>query len=332
MFILPVNGQKVNVDIKKTLNAPIIDGEIDFIWEWAEPVVAEKSLFDEQPTVTVTWRALCCDTAIFVLLDVKDDNYYTAQMAGGNDRDFDLVEIYFDINDTLVDNQGPLTANSGHWRIAPAFVDSLEGIEAFHDNWDAHDADCYDSYVLTGSNYVREYRIPWKSMYDKNFDTLTIQKEVGFGMVLGFDICIIDRDTASGAPTYHAPQRIVWQNDGNYGDEKESWESMDDCGTITLNNNIIGPGIFNSYKTTPLKIYPNPVKNQLTVEIEVNSPQTLKIELFNLPGEKIYEYSSAMENGFRHVIYFDQLLNVTSVNVLKVEAGENIYYSKIIRN
>ncbi len=269
-------AQKVNVDVKKTLNAPIIDGEIDPIWELVEPVAAEKPLFTEQPTVTVTWRAMWCDTAIFVLFDVQDDDHYTAQESGGNDWEYDKPEIYFDINDTLVDDLGPMTASSGHWQVAPGFADTLEGIEAFHNNWDEHRADDYDSYVLTGGNYVREYRMPWKGMYDKNFDTLTIQKPVEAGMVIGFDICIIDQD--EGITT--ARQRIVWQNDGNSGDTKESWESMDDCGTITLSAATIS-NIRNT-QVNAISVYPNPAYNTITVNADFD-----KAVIANLLGQEV---------------------------------------------
>ncbi len=274
-------AQKVNVDVKRTLNAPVIDGEIDPIWELVEPVAAEKPLFQEQPTVTVTWRAMWCDTAIFVLFDVQDDDHYTAQESGGNDWEYDKPEIYFDINDTLVDDLGPMTASSGHWQVAPAFTDTLEGIEAFHNNWDEHGADDYDSYVLSGGNYVREYRMPWKGMYDKNFDTLTIQKPVEAGMIIGFDICIIDQD--EGITT--ARQRIVWQNDGNSGDTKESWESMDDCGTITLSAETI-TSVKDVSISSAVSVYPNPAYNTITVDANFD-----KAVFANLLGQEVMTMS-----------------------------------------
>jgi hypothetical protein len=270
-------SQKVNVDIKKTLNPPVIDGVEEAIWDQVDPVAAEKPLFDEVPTVTVYWKAMWDDTAVYVLFNVEDDDHYTAEESGGNDWEYDKPEIYFDINDTLVDNFGPQTASSGHWQVAPAFLAANEGIEVFHDNWNEHGADDYDSYVLTGSNYVREYRIPWKGMYTKDFDTLTVQKAVQAGWVIGFDICIIDQD--EGITT--ARQRIVWQNDGNSGDEKESWESMDDCGTITLSDQVIS-NVRNVTVSSNVSVYPNPAYNTITVSADFD-----KAVIANLLGQEV---------------------------------------------
>ncbi len=272
-------AQKVNVDVKKTLTAPVIDGIEESLWDAVDPVAAEKNLFTEQPSVTVYWKAMWCDTAIFVLFNVEDDDHYTAQMSGGNDWEFDKPEIYFDINDTLNDATGPMTASSGHWQVAPPFADTLEGIEHFFDNWNEHGADDYDSYVLTGSNYVREYRIPWKGMYDKNFDTLTIQKPVSAGMVMGFDICIIDQD--NGITT--ARQRMVWQNDGKTGSNKESWEDMDACGTITLSATEINGGDYvKDFKVSAVSVYPNPAYNTITVNADFD-----KAVIANLLGQEV---------------------------------------------
>jgi len=269
-------AQKVNVDIKKTLNPPVIDGIEDAIWDQVDPVDATKPLFSETPTVTVYWKAMWDDTAVYVLFNVEDDDHYTAEESGGNDWEFDKPEIYFDINDTLVDDLGPMTASSGHWQVAPKFVADTEGLEVFWNNWDAHGADDYDAYVKTGESYVREYRIPWKGMYDKNFDTLTIQKQVQAGMVIGFDICIIDQDENITT----ARQRIVWQNDGNSGDQKESWESMDDCGTITLSAATI-TNVRNT-QVNAISVYPNPAYNTITVNADFD-----KAVIANLLGQEV---------------------------------------------
>jgi hypothetical protein len=252
-------GQAVNINVQKTATAPAIDGDEEALWEMAsaQPVnlpfgaVGAK----EAPTVPGSyWKALWCDSTLFVLINVQDDNFWDAEESGGNDYEYDKTEVYMDVNDTINTAVGPMTANSGTWQFAPNFLAADEGIAVWKDGWDQHSPDAYIGRTLYGEAYIVEYRLPAKSFYNKNLDTLT-----GFalGNKFGFDITIIDQD--ENVTT--ARQRAVWQSAVD-----EAWATMASCGTITLvaENSVI------NYGTETISAYPNPVVDVYTIDAKFN--------------------------------------------------------------
>jgi hypothetical protein len=204
---------------------PIIDGVEDDIWNLMDPVAIEKNFRSETPTVTAYWKAMWNDTAIYVLVSVEDDDHWTSEQSGGNSWDYDKPEIYFDINETLVNGIGPSSVNSGHWQVAPEFKESEEGVETWLTDNSGQCADNYHSFKLYDEGYVFEYRIPFNEMYDKNFHILNVNEIVD--KLIGFDVTISDQD--EGITT--ARQRKVWQNDGIVD---EAWYNMDDCGVVVF--------------------------------------------------------------------------------------------------
>jgi hypothetical protein len=211
---------------------PVIDGRIDSIWTYVDAYVVK--FYDPyccpagEPTLDVaSWRAAWNDEEVFVIMSVKDDDFYPDYAAGSNfSWEYDRAEFFFDINiGELDDGVGPITQNSGHIQIAEPFH---EGVNPYYEElttWNGYDI--RTAYEVSDPNYVYEYALKISSMIDKHGHIFNPSAQP----VTGFDINIIDRDQGD------AGRRIaVWMNTGENG---MSWDNMDDCGEVRFSNKTI---------------------------------------------------------------------------------------------
>jgi hypothetical protein len=226
-----LQAQKVNVDVAGvSYPIPVIDGVEEEIWDEVDPVNFSLMLGTEVATVTAYWKALWDCDDIYVLICVEDDDHYPAWESGGNAWEYDKPEIYFDVNDTLVDGLGPATASSGHYQFSPGF--DQDGYGDMHEAAGTTQAPggTY-AYVLTGESYVYEQSITISSMSNKYGIAMEDGRISYLHENVGFDATVIDQDKDITT----ARQRTIWQSGD--GSEAEAWNSMDACGTITLIGN-----------------------------------------------------------------------------------------------
>jgi hypothetical protein len=225
-FATMAMAQAPNVIIKKAAVAPVLDGVVDDVWAAASKQNIDKPFQAETPTLgepgQTTWQALWNDDGIFILLQVTDDEFYPAYM-NNNDADwkYDKPEIYFDVNAEKKDGKGPGTSGSGHWQFAPGFAEATIDGTLIDDGTSGMHA-----FKVTAPNYKAEYFIPFAKLKDKDGSDVDITQP------MGFDVTIIDGESA--APGIR--QRAVWTNDGKGPGANESYNNMDDCGTITLSS------------------------------------------------------------------------------------------------
>jgi hypothetical protein len=216
--------------VKKASVAPVVDGTIDAIWESANTYSIDKKYLTENPSLgasgSTSWKALWGSAGIYVLIQVNDDVYSPAYLAGtrsGQTNMYDRPEIYFDVNKVLRDGYGS-NSGSGHYQVAPIFVDGKT------DGTPVTGTDgVVNAFKVTNSTYVAEYYIPFSKLMDKNGN------KVNKADTIGFDITIIDNDVADGGVSIPNRNRAVWANTGNTcSGTDESLYNMDGCGSITL--------------------------------------------------------------------------------------------------
>jgi hypothetical protein len=221
-FATMAMAQAPNVIIKKAKVNPEIDGVVDDVWADASKQNIDKPFQKETPTLgepgQTTWQALWNDDGIFIMIQVTDDEFYPAYM-NNNDADwkYDKPEIYFDVNAEKKDGVGA-GGGKGHYQIAPGFAEAtIDGTLIDGGTQGLH------AFKVTAPNYKCEYFIPFSLLKDKDGADVDITKPIGF------DITEIDGESA--APGIR--QRAVWTNVGAIN---ESYNNMDDCGTITLSD------------------------------------------------------------------------------------------------
>ncbi|NJK85968.1 MAG: T9SS type A sorting domain-containing protein [Bacteroidales bacterium] len=273
-----------NIDVPRVscANAPTLDGLADD-WAWTtmeEGVEIAKQFTSgevtEEPTFlsTPTWKAVWCDTAVYVLLTVEDDDHYPAyEVEGAADWQYDKPEIYFEVNAELTGG-GAGTADNGSWQSAPPFVDGVVGtIATIAASGTAPLS--YWAYTLVDEGYVAEYCFPLAGLLDAEGTALTTETAVE--RVVGFDITVIDQD--EGVTT--GRQRAVWTNDGIAGETPgESWNTMSGAGTLTLTETVIS-SLFEN-KASVLSSYPNPVNDVVTINADFD-----KVVISNVLGQEV---------------------------------------------
>jgi hypothetical protein len=255
---------------------------------------------------------------------VEDDDHYPAWESGGNAWEYDKPEIYFDVNDTLVDGLGPATASSGHYQFSPGF--DQDGYGDMHEAAGTTQAPggTY-AYVLTGESYVYEQSITISSMSNKYGIAMEDGRISYLHENVGFDATVIDQDKDITT----ARQRTIWQSGD--GSEAEAWNSMDACGTITLiGNDYCGgdcwdPGCYEGIDdgiSVNVAVQPNPVEDFLTINADFD-----KVVINNILGQEI----SSMDQIKTNKIDVGYLLK--GIYIMKVYKGERyLGAAKIMKN
>ncbi len=227
-FAVSAYAQKPEGVAPKASVSPVLDGEIDAVWDEAEPYNIDQAFVGDAPRVfslgnpgDTYWKALWADEGIYILLSVTDNVFFTNWMddpVGANAWQYDKTEIYFDCNSyNLNDGLGPTSGadgNVGHYQFAPDIVEGeMDGAIIDQTGWST-------ATLVDDPNYNVEYLIPWDKLID--VDGLAIDRT----LQIGFDVTIIDRD-----PGDEDRKRAVWANVGNID---QAWANMDDCGLISF--------------------------------------------------------------------------------------------------
>lgn len=103
------------------------------------------------------------------------------------------------------------------------------------------------------------------------------------------------------------------------------WQSY--CSTNGIKN-LIGEQI------PDVKIFPNPFSNQTTIQYSLPSRifgTQIKIELYNLLGQKIKTIADEKQSSGEHKYSMDLEKENSAIYLLKIKTGENIYSKKIIK-
>lgn len=307
-------AQKVNIDVAKATAAIVVDGVEEEAWDAVTAVDINTPRLTEAPTVTAYMKLLWNDTAIFVLINVEDDDHWPGWESAGNSWEYDKPEIYFDVNDVLNDGVGPMTENSGHYQWSPGFMEATYDQTLYDAGSGRVPAGNY-AYVLSGESYVYEHAALIASMKNKDAVALTCETAVALPEKMGFDATVIDQD--QGVTT--ARQRYVWQSGD--GAEDEAWNTMDACGTITLVGACGGSGI-NNVKTASVTVHPNPVVDFVTINADFD-----KVVFTNILGQEVSTMSQVRNNRLN-------VGNLTKgIYIIKVYKGERyIGAAKIQKN
>ena len=292
LFAYVVTGQdKLNIKVAYTDNAPTIDGIEEEIWDMVPEVPLDSAYLGENPTVDAYWKALWDDNALYVLLNVVDDDHWPAwEKAGAQWFDYDQAEVYLDVNEVLEDGKSPNSSRStgpdGHYQVHVDFVDGGSGVVGSLVEANERPGGSY-CYVLTGEDYVFEYALDYSTF--TNIDGLTMSAGNFVALdKIGFDVYIIDQD--EGVTTER--QRAVWHNTGRID---QNFANMDDAGTITFVDYTSVSRV--KSKPSSLSVYPNPVYDYLTIDAEFD-----KLTITDILGKEI-----------KTIVYSDKVIDMNSL-------------------
>jgi cellulose/xylan binding protein with CBM9 domain/concanavalin A-like lectin/glucanase superfamily protein len=143
--------EQVDMEIVAAVEPPVIDGEVDFMWESAS--TQSFVPLDDPANASGTWKVLYDTENLYVLVDVTDDSLQNDSASAWQD---DSVEFYFDGGNTKLD-----TALSGddHQYTFGWTADDIQGT-----NIEGATEGIEQAQVTTDTGWRIEIKMPWLSI------------------------------------------------------------------------------------------------------------------------------------------------------------------------
>jgi hypothetical protein len=100
-----------------------------------------------------------------------------------------------------------------------------------------------------------------------------------------------------------------------------------------LEDNLKYVNIIETKLINPINIFPNPFTDNINIETMISYPSIVQIELFDVMGSRIYEYSTGtlFFGSFKHEINSENLLQTSNILILRFEVNGNVYYQKLVK-
>jgi len=156
MFVFAVLGltglavaQEVDMEIGYAIQAPVIDGEVDDIWEGATTQYIVP--LEDPNNASGTWKALYDSMNLYVIVDVTDANLVNDSDGAWQD---DSVEFYFDGGNT---KEGPPLEGDNRQYTFGWATDEIQGTNTVLDGVEQAQVD-------TETGWRIEIKLPWLSL------------------------------------------------------------------------------------------------------------------------------------------------------------------------
>lgn len=116
---------------------------------------------------------------------------------------------------------------------------------------------------------------------------------------------------------------------GKSGDYFYRIKQVDSNGNIFFSPVIL---IHFSIQDFEVKLYPNPVKDNLLVAIETNANKTLQLVIFNMAGQQLYKQSWLAQTGTsQQTVPFKKLGIIHGIYTVAITDGKSWWYSKVVK-
>jgi hypothetical protein len=98
------------------------------------------------------------------------------------------------------------------------------------------------------------------------------------------------------------------------------------CGTQCTSSNACTIGIEGENLANPIfHVYPNPADNQLFIDMDINKPQTVNIELYDLTGKAISQQSVQATEKSKHALNVSHLPQGIYLLKVRTESHEEVF-------
>lgn len=178
------------------------------------------------------------------------------------------------------------------------------------------------------------YNLIWTPYIGFNYNTYYIYKGSTPGNLKLIDSLastyIQYTDSADGVAYY---QIAVRKSSPCFTSNRKSGNEPISQSVSNLDDNLKFVKLNSAIMDIPFTVHPNPFIDELVIESYISKPAILKIELYNVLGMKIYEYSSnkLISGNYKKVIQINDIKKVTEINILKVAIGDKTYYIKTVK-
>ncbi|MFH1051745.1 MAG: T9SS type A sorting domain-containing protein [bacterium] len=117
--------------------------------------------------------------------------------------------------------------------------------------------------------------------------------------------------------------------------DDNKWFSTYHCGITVFNENGVVTGLKSSSKTdftNSIKCFPNPALTNATIQYFLVSHSNIKIELFNLLGQKVKQIANFYQNAGEHSLTFETNELSGGIYFVKIQSNNYNIIDKIIIN
>jgi hypothetical protein len=247
--------------VNYTATAPVIDQTIDACWSNANIYqITNKTAGLAVPAdFSAQWRALWDNTNLYILVEVKDPS--PSNDSSPNWWDDAASEIYIDGDnskkisyDGVNDMQFGFGYNYTFVGTGDSYPNGITGIT-------------FATQVLTGG-YNQEISIPWT----------IIGVTPAVNNLMGFDASV-DIDENGGS----RDAQVTW-----FDKSGQAWGKPSKFGTVMLTNETFNA--VSSIKAGSVKLYPNPAKNNVTLEVKAIHKDEIG-QIYSAFGKLVKEFN-----------------------------------------
>jgi len=323
MFLASFTLIAQDLVIPKLIGAPVIDGQVDAVWDMIDAVNCEFEPDDDfgDASIYEGWFKMAWnDTAFFMLMYRDDDDFADRWETGLEDWQSDRDEIFFDIHvDTLVDGRGASDsqqgASYGHYQFTSIWVQDATEWVGMPQQW-YHNAPFYFGYVRTGDTYYTEYAWPFTSLtIDQSVlpgTDETFQGEAG--VIFGLQVAIGDVDMYDNPTDQTFRKWIKWVDEGG-------WDDMDDAGQVELGSEeITVPSSVEEASSGNFSVYPSPAADYIRIS---DLTQNVDIRIYDVVGSMVMSRQNVNSDTRIHLnhlvsgVYFIRIADETTIKFIK---------------
>jgi hypothetical protein len=144
--------EPVDLEVGYVLRPPVIDGEVDYVWEGASEVYFVP--LEDAADGSGTWKVLYDEENLYVMVDITDDSLQNDSASAWQD---DSVEIYFDGGNTKLTT--PLSGDDHQYTFGWT-ADDIQGT-----NIDGYTEGIEQAQVTTDTGWRIEVKMPWLTIW-----------------------------------------------------------------------------------------------------------------------------------------------------------------------
>ena len=302
--------------------SPVIDGEVDAVWDLITPVEIAFEPTDDFGDVSLdeSWFKMGWNTdTLFVLMRRADDDFANQWETGLADWQSDRDEIFFDVfTDTLADGRGAsdaqVGASYGHYQFTSMWIQDATEWVGNPNQW-YHNAPFKFGYMFDSEDsYYSEYAFPFTSLtIDQTLrPTGDATFEGGDGVIFGLQVAIIDVDMADNPTDETFRKFIKWVDEGG-------WEDMDQAGKVLMSASPVSSIKEKTVGMGPV-VYPNPASDHIIIGDITN---TVNLEVYDMLGQLVMMRSNVSSGARINIatlnrgIYYIRLGNKEVVKFVK---------------
>lgn len=275
--------QAADYEIKKAGVAPVIDGELDAIWDLVDWIPLDYAIDGEMPTAddaSVKFKVLWDKASLYFYADITDENIAIWEGEGWpkDCYSWDNIEFYLSVNhtkaDSYVNGDAQYRINVG-WADTMTIMNSPAGSVSFSQ----FDTEFIQKEKDDFTGWITEVRFPWALIAHALAEVPAIADDTEVLMEVHYG----DNDgevDGSGNPLREV--KLSWMNSSGADD---NWQNTQHWGIVLLSGEVVGQvGINNIRSKNLVRVLSNPVSDVLRI---TSGNEIQQVKVYSITGKEV---------------------------------------------